>query len=290
VALKIILTLLCRNEVDIIADIIDFHISRGIDYVIATDNGSEDGTTEILEKYEKAGCLHLIRESEFTHDQSIWVTRMAQLAAQEYGADWVINSDADEFWWPNSGSLKNSLTRIPSNVDVLEVKRTNFLPKTKELGSYSERMFVREVVSCNSLGHPLPPKVCHRGYTDLLVLDGNHTVKRKNSDIDMLVSTNHDIEILHFPLRTYAQFERKIRLGAEALQRNRRIEGTGVGNTWLYLYRHYYLTDTLYDYYLSQCADDNVVSCGINQGTLVVDRRLNDALMDLSVRWQGGSK
>ncbi len=278
--MKIVMTLLCRNEADIIADIIDFHISRGVDYVIATDNGSEDGTTEILEKYGKIGCLHLIREPELTHDQAAWVTRMAQLAAQKYEADWVINSDADEFWWPNSGSLKVSLAGVASEIDALAVKRTNFLPKTTETGSYAERMIVREVLSCNSLGNPLPPKVCHRGYPDVFVSDGNHKVSR--NDLPVLSSDNHDIEILHFPIRTYSQFERKIRLGAEALQRNKRVVGTGIGSTWLHLYHHYYLTGRLSDYYFSQCATDNAVSSGISQGTLVVDRRLDDVLANLT--------
>ena len=50
---------LVRDEADIVDAQIAFHLHAGVDFVVATDNRSQDGTTEILERYERAGVLHL---------------------------------------------------------------------------------------------------------------------------------------------------------------------------------------------------------------------------------------
>ena len=38
--MKLVMTLVVRDEVDIIRQNIDFHLARGVDYLIAVDNGS----------------------------------------------------------------------------------------------------------------------------------------------------------------------------------------------------------------------------------------------------------
>ena len=53
--MKLVMTLLARDEADIVDAQIAFHLHAGVDFVVATDNRSEDGTTEILERYERAG-------------------------------------------------------------------------------------------------------------------------------------------------------------------------------------------------------------------------------------------
>ena len=107
--MKLIMTLLVRDEADIIRQNIDYHLRSGVDHIVATDNGSVDGTVEILERYQADGVLTLIHEPEQDYAQGKWVTRMAQVARDQIGADWIINNDADEFWVAPSGNLKTSL-------------------------------------------------------------------------------------------------------------------------------------------------------------------------------------
>ena len=60
--MKLVMTLLARDEADIVDAQLSFHLNAGVDFVVATDNLSQDGTTEILESYARDGHLHLIRE------------------------------------------------------------------------------------------------------------------------------------------------------------------------------------------------------------------------------------
>ena len=112
--MKLVMTLLARDEADIVESWLAFHLNAGADFVIATDNRSEDGTTDVLERYAREGHVHLIREPGEDLRQDEWVTRMARLAATEFAADWVINSDADEFWWPRGRRSPRCSPRSPS--------------------------------------------------------------------------------------------------------------------------------------------------------------------------------
>ena len=126
------MTLLARDEIDIVDSWLAFHLNAGADVVIATDNRSQDGTTEVLEEYARSGQVHLIRELGEDLRQNEWVTRMARLAATGYGADWVINSDADEFWWPRGATAPASSrsSRSASRKRVSTTSRPSALPRS----------------------------------------------------------------------------------------------------------------------------------------------------------------
>ena len=116
--MRLVMTLKVRDEADIIEDNLRFHRAMGVDFFVVTDNGSVDGTSEILDRYVSAGLAHVIQEptSGLRSNEMDWTTRMARLAASEYGADWVFNNDADEFWWPITGDDQGRAGPDPGGV------------------------------------------------------------------------------------------------------------------------------------------------------------------------------
>lgn len=213
------LTLLVRDEVDIVAATIEHHLAAGVDLIIATDNGSVDGTVEVLQAYEKAGVLRLLSESRQDYSQAVWVTRMARLAATEHGAAWVINCDADEFWQPTGGGavLTSALLAVPSSYGSVVARRTNLVAPPTAIGPWVDRLVYRDLQTMTERGTPLPPKVAHRGCRDVDVAQGNHAV----SGPGLLPSAPDElIEILHVPMRSLSQFESKIRNGGSSYASN----------------------------------------------------------------------
>ena len=268
------MTLLVRDEEDIVEDHLVYHLNQGVDFVVATDNRSVDGTRDVLDRFQRLGYVEVIDEPDDTYDQWRWVTRMARRAAIEHRADWVINSDADEFWWPKTGDLRSVLEAVPGRYGILAAPRVNLVPSSGTPSNDSaqpwyERMALRETTSRNSLGAPLPPKVCHRGDPDVVVEQGNHELRVSALT---LAQGLHPIVIFHAPLRSWPQLENKMVKGGAAYARNRELPAT-VGDAWRNLY-DLHTGGGLREWYDAQVPDDRTVRRGIEEGRLILDRRL----------------
>jgi phosphatidylserine/phosphatidylglycerophosphate/cardiolipin synthase-like enzyme len=263
------MTLLVRDEADVIRANIEHHLAHGVDLVIATDNGSIDGTREILGEYARRGAVVVIDQPANDYRQWVWVTDMARLAAIEHDADWILHADADEFWWADCGDLKAVLAMVPPEFGWVNAKRFNFVPVRSEEGPFFERLVVRHQCSRNPLGRPLGGKICHRADPDVLIGQGNHDILSVGLRpyVERL-----PITILHFPLRTYAQFERKIVLGGRAYARNTEFEAK-IGDAWRYLYAQY-LSGNLRNWYDRQIPAAEHLARGFAVGHYFVDRRL----------------
>ena len=62
--MRLVQTLVVRDETDVVDTQISYHLNAGVDFVIASDHESRDGTTEILESYARDGHLRRIPVQE----------------------------------------------------------------------------------------------------------------------------------------------------------------------------------------------------------------------------------
>lgn len=69
---------------------------------------------------------------------------MARMAHERYDADWVINCDADEFWYPRFGDLKDIFNSVDDDVNVIKVQRQNFICIDTEESLFYLNMIYRE--------------------------------------------------------------------------------------------------------------------------------------------------
>jgi hypothetical protein len=274
--MKLVMTLRARDVVDAQ---IAFHLSAGVDFVIATDHRSGDGTTEILERYAGEGYLQLIREEQDEMREGDWATRMSRLAATDFAADWVIPSDADEFWWPRGGSLKEVLESVPARYGVVRALLRQFVPRPDDGSFFAERLTTRLSGSApindpNSLFRP-NLKAIHRADPNVTLSAGAHTLL--NTRLVPLRGW-YPIEFLHFPIRSFEQCDRKYANLRASLGASR--------NAYYEEVNRARAEGRFKDFYNSLVVDDAALARGLEDGSLVTDTRLRDALRTL----RGGGK
>jgi hypothetical protein len=262
----IVMTLLARDEVDIVAATVEHHLAAGVDLIIATDNGSVDGTVDVLSAYQNAGVLELHHEPIHEFRQAEWVTRMARRAATEFHADWVINADADEFLWPPD-ELRPCLAAADST--CLRVQRDNLVAYPGIEGAWPARLILRDPLSLSPRGKRIGPKVIHAADSEVTVAPGNHAVAAPSITAS---SDRHRLRMLHAPERSFAQYLRKIENGVTACQANAEL-APEVCWHWREALQQM-RAGTLADRLLA--ADD--VAAQLRSGRLVRDTRLRDRL------------
>jgi hypothetical protein len=274
--MKLVMTVLARDEADVIDAQIAFHLNAGVDFVIATDNLSVDGTTDILESYARDGYLHLIREDSEYLRQADWITRMGRLAATDFGADWVLHSDADEFWWPRGESLKDVLASIPERYGIVRALMRQFVPRPDDGSFFAERMTVRLSAAApindpRSLFRP-NLKIVHRADPNVSVSIG---AQRLLDSPFVPLRGWYPVEFFHFPVRSLAQSERKYS--------HQQIAAEQTPSPYYDRVRELQEAGRLHEHYGSLLVDDDALERGLRDGSLVLDTRLRDALRSLRV-------
>ena len=266
--MRLIATLLVRDEVDVVAATIEHHLAQGAELVVVTDNGSVDGTTAVLEQYAAAGVVQVIAEPDQTYRQAQWVTRMARVAHGR-GADWVVNLDADEFWLPKdrSRTLHDVLAEVPDAYGTVLARRTDLIGLRGDPRPWPRRLRWLNLHTVSERGTPLAPKVCHRAGPDVEVWQGNHGI---GGDLTQLPAD--PLDIYHVPLRSWAQFRRKIDNGGSSYAANAELS-PDVGWHWRADYERLQRGE-LEQTYRSRVPSVGALVGGLRTGTVRRDTRL----------------
>ncbi len=286
--MKLAMTLIVRNEADIIDDNLRYHVAQGVDFFVVLDNGSTDGTLEILERYEREKLLKIVRMAgTMLMIQRKGNTQIARLA-HEMGADWVLHNDADEFWWSVDGDLKEALEEIPNDYGIVLIPRTEFLPRPDGPGSFAERLTIREA------RFRRPPKTAHRTHPmvklwsthpiDLWVkgegakpstLVGKPILRtapthREETGLELVLAPEFPIGIFHFPLRSFEQYRKKIAITDDNRMWDRNEETRALHAA--------FEGGRLEEVFQNLVLDDDGISTGLEEGWLVEDTFLRDYL------------
>jgi len=218
---RLVMSILCRNEVDIIEANIRTHATLGVDAFVVMDNGSQDGTREKLAELTKLFDVHVIDQPSQTYQQAKWMKQLAHYAREKMNARWVISNDADEFWIPKQGDLKAYLRAKDS---VVTVQRSNMLLTEQALETdyhFSQAQYRVQYPICydrdvqksdeqiSMLMAPISPKVIVNPQGLIKLSGGNHRAKHIGKAFT--ARNESDIQVYHYPIRSFAQFEANIK-------------------------------------------------------------------------------
>ena len=291
--MKLVMTLLVRDEADIIRENIVFHLEHGVDSIIVTDNGSEDGTRDILDEFERMGVATVIDEPEQNYAQGKWVTRMALRAREELGADWLINNDADEFWHSSSGNLKAGLNETDGSMFACKRRNMVYPCNSEDTSPWHERLVHRIAAPLafqplsDHLHAPLPAPYFYLALPPKMLLrtSGLRGIKQGNHGAHFEEETETrpgDIMVYHFPVRTAEQFRRKVTQGGAAYARNTELPET---QGWHWRRWHKLVSEGREKEALAEALPDTQrLAQDVRDGTLVRDTTIQSRFYDAPAR------
>ena len=234
----IALTFVNINESELLPTFLDHHARQGVDACVAMDMGSEDGSVDYLRSRTDLD-IHLIDiNPEQTRQAARRRDRMADYARTQLQADWIVHSDCDEYWTVADGRLSDYLSQLePESHRAILVERRNHFASRSALNlTHHDDVFDPD-------SRPWMMWTCGEKYWDAFQIDpdvpwidcrigkklvshgsltgdirpGGHGIFGYDSPFN---PPAEDVLVHHYPIRSYANFERKVRSIGEFLNAN----------------------------------------------------------------------
>jgi hypothetical protein len=189
----------CKDEVDVIGATVS-HMLTQVDHVVVEDNGSTDGTLEVL------ACLdvEVLHDATVAYYQSAAMSRLAAYAGPDAI---VVPFDADEIWYSPFGRIADVLADHPADAAIFTARLYDHVASSLD----PDEPDPTHRIGWRRRGPAPLPKVACRSALRVTIEQGNHGAffQPQRSVEDLLV-------VRHFPYRSAAQFVSKVRNGAAA--------------------------------------------------------------------------
>jgi hypothetical protein len=224
--MKIAALLGVKDEIELIETSIRHLRAIGVDLIIAADFLSKDGTRAVLEAHRTPGELEIVDFDERAPniDWNEFYARAVRMAA-DAACDWILFQDADEFWLPATGRLRDCADLASSDVMLTDrfnalIGTSGFDPPRPEPSYYdSLKLFVRKVAEFREklaadssaawiAGVPLPKAMARIDKIGAVAIGGHNITSRDGAPLT--VAAPSDLIIAHFPFTTRDRFARKL--------------------------------------------------------------------------------
>ena len=217
--------LMVRNEEHILATCIGHLLNTvRVDRVYVTDNGSTDGTPDILRRLASRTDRVVVTSDSGDFRQGEIITALAHRAAAD-GFAWLLPTDADEFLWLRRG---HSLAALCGRDDIggYRLDLCNFLQARPIRRDWPGALGLMAVAAIPTGTMPTdeaavsngtlpfvrityPTKILVRATPALTIAFGNHDAAGTAGPLVSLP----EAEILHAPLRAFDRLHRRAEAG-----------------------------------------------------------------------------
>jgi hypothetical protein len=222
--LKIVGVISVRDEVELIAANIAYHLSLGFTGIVVADILSVDGTTEALELFKDDPRVKVISAPSQNWNVFDWRQVLVELAKEEFQPDLITHIDPDEFLYAPDHRDINS---ISFDSDQLSILRFNCVSCMDP--DFVPPMSMEEADDLTLVRHPklthalqaqdenpaawiytgVGPKVLCKASKISKFIGGSHSAVDDDGK-PLTNQTSGDFLFLHFPFTSYDRFLRKI--------------------------------------------------------------------------------
>lgn len=233
---KVVLAVGVYDNADILRECIEWHYRLGIDFAVAYDHGSTDGSQDILAEFARKKLVDWTLISDRNYTRFDPYTSIAYRARNKFAADWIIVTDTDEFVCFGEGGLRDALDQAQSSdITVISMPGFNMTgPPLAAGASAPELLTVRVDKGVKETGEQAlsgelpvphvflyrPPKTIARTSALIAYRPGGHSAMHAYGRSGELPGVSY----LHYPFRGYATFEAKVRNAAAWLDENPELD------------------------------------------------------------------